>query len=99
MHSRYILIIITVLGVLAAGCQHTSPQTAAPVDHTQWVEVARLATPWSVRKMGRVMQRERIPAWIDPAGYPSYPLKVPPEHRERATALLMEHGYEMFVSR
>jgi hypothetical protein len=48
--------------------------------------------------MVRVMQEERIPAYIVETEYPAYPLRVPPEHRERATALIRQHGYERFVS-
>lgn len=99
MQSRYVLILIAVFGLLIGGCQHTPAPAAVSIDRTGWVEVARLVTPWSCRKMLRVMQREGIPAWIDGAGYPSYPLKVPPEHRERATTLVRQHGYDMFVSK
>ena len=95
MHLRYVFIAIAVLGLLLGGCQHTPPATA-DLDRSGWIEVARLVTPWSYQKMLRVMEDEGIPAWIDGAGYPSYPLKVPPEHRERATTLLRQHGYEMF---
>jgi len=73
------------------------PVAANNVDRSGWIEAARLVTPWSCQKMLRVMQDEGIPAWIDGAGYPSYPLKVPAEHHERATILLRQHGYDRFI--
>ena len=98
MHSRYAFIFIAVYVFLTSGCQHPSPPVSVSIDRTGWVEVARGLTPWSCRKMLRVMRSEGIPAWIDGAGYPRYPLKVPPEHRDRATTLIRQHGYDVFVS-
>jgi len=99
MRNRFVLLVLAVLGIFIIGCQHAPPPTAAIIDRTGWVEVARFHTTWSARKMMRVMQDEGIPAWIVATGYPSYPLSVPPEYRDRATTLIRQHGYEMFVSK
>lgn len=77
------------------GVVHSTP---GDIDHSGWVQVARLRTPESARKMLKVLSKERIPAWIADEGYPAYPLRVPPEYRSRVLTLLKQHGYEMWLS-
>jgi len=87
---------ITFLAVAACitlcGCRNVEPLVTAQTDRMGWVEVGRVPAV-SVTKMQRVMIESGIPAWFDAAGYPYYPVTVPPEHRERATQILSQRGY------
>jgi len=78
--------------VALASCRHLEPLVTTETDRTGWVEVGRVPAV-SVARMQRVMIESGIPAWFDAAGYPYYPVTVPPEYRERATQILSPRGY------
>lgn len=93
MRSLSIFVAI-LMGVLVTGCQHTEPLVREDTDRTDWVHVATVPAV-SVVKMQRVMIRTGIPAWFDPAGYPYYPVTVPPDYRDRAAQIFSERGYHV----
>jgi hypothetical protein len=86
------IIFLVVASVALMSCRHVEPLVTAEIDRTGWVEVGRVPAV-SVTKMQRLMIESGIPAWFDAAGYPYYPVTVPPEHRERATQVLSQRGY------
>jgi hypothetical protein len=99
MKTPFGLVLIGLIGLFVGGCQHTPPTANVNVDRSSWVQVARFLSPGSATKMTRVLEREGIPVSLDGAAYPAYPIKVPPEQLGRASALITQRGYEMFVTR
>jgi hypothetical protein len=88
-----IILLTVVVSVALVSCRHVEPLVTAQTDRTGWVEVGTVAAV-SVTKMARAMIENGIPAWFgDAAGYPFYPVTVPPEYRERATRILSQRFY------
>ena len=92
MHILCITLLAVVASFALVGCRHVEPLVTTQTDRTGWVEVGRVPAV-RVTKMQRVMIESGVPAWFDAAGYPYYPVTVPPEHQERAAQILSQRGY------
>lgn len=94
MHISRITLLVVAVSFALVSCRHVEPLVTAQTDRTGWVEIGKVAAI-DVRSTQRVMIESGIPAWFDAAGYPFYPVTVPPEHRERATQILAQRGYAL----